>query len=410
MRYYRIEGVQRPYLCPPVGGAVCRPDQCVQYFLNVSAHSVSEVCDRLRELRFKGPIKRIQVFSRPVLKTDEDPDINYDCNELTNVPLPDCDDIFLEYDLLVTAGATTYPILTEDFGYLPSGSISTRIESEVVFNEWFYVAEGNISVGNEEDSGYFAGLVIVSGSGSLSFSEGATYSTNALGTQLVQAGATPLSLLIDVAFGLSTSGILRPPIETVDSICCGDLPSLLYMNHEMSRFAKLDKFLFINNLSLSRNIRLVYSAKKNIWYNNVHLKGTGVRNDLEAWNLTSEFGCIDDFDGIPIQGSMWGFSLTISNKNLRTGADNYTRIVLGFDPELICTLDRAIDSTFTVNTIDRTTDPIALRTVVLYDEIGLFKGQSFVADPTIEFRVTSTALSSPTNLVNFTNSLQELLL
>jgi hypothetical protein len=182
------------------------------------------------------------------------------------------------------------------------------------------------------------------------------------------------------------------------------------MNHQMERFAKLDRFLFINDLSLRRNLRLVYSAKKNIWYNNMHFKGTGSSNDPETWNITSEFGCLDNLDGIPIQGTLWGFSFTVCNRNLRTQSDNYSRIVLGFDPSLVCTLDEAIDNTFTVNVRDQSTSPVVLRAVVLYDEIGLFKNRAFINDPSIQFRVTSTAILSPLSNINLTNSLQELLL
>jgi hypothetical protein len=84
--------------------------------------------------------------------------------------------------------------------------------------------------------------------------------------------------------------------------------------------------------------------------------------------------------------------------------------VVGFDPNVICTLDQAIDSTFVVNVRNKTTNPVTLRTMVLYDEIGLFKNKSFVNDPTIKFRITSTALTAPLTNINLTNSLQEILL
>jgi hypothetical protein len=231
-----------------------------------------------------------------------------------------------------------------------------------------------------------------------------------LGTQLVTAGATPVALFTEVVFGSQAGGVLSPPDETVASLCCGNLPSLLYMNHQMERFAKLDKFLFINDLSLRRNLRLVYSTKRNTWYNNIHFKGTGSNNDPETWDITSEFGCVDDLDGIPIQGTLWGFSYTVCNRNLRTKSDNYTRIVLGFDPTLVCTLDEAIDNTFTINVRDQSTNPVVLRAVVLYDEIGLFKNRAFINDPSIKFRVTSTPLTSPLSNINLSNSLQEILL
>jgi hypothetical protein len=411
LRYYRIEG-KKPYSCPPVGGGTaCGPDNCVQWIMNVSAHSVEDVCTQLRKLRFKGPIKRLSVFSRPVLKTDEDPNIDYTCNQLVDVTLPICDDLFLDYDLVVTAGGTPYMIQTQDFAYFPSGKISASGTSGTVFSNWGYVAGGTAKAQGADTDVYYPGLVLYTGSGGTRLFGSATVTCTSLGTLVATAGATAQTLQTSVVFGAQESGTLALPGDTISSVCCGELPSLLYMNHELNRFNKLDKFLFINGLSIGRNLRLVYSAKKNTWYNNLHFRGIGSSNDPETWTLTTEFGCVDDLDGIPIQGTLlWGFSFTMIQKNLRTKADNYTRVVLGFDPIVMCTLDRALDNTFTINVRNESTVPVALRAIVLYDEIGLFKNRSFIVNPNITFRVTSTPLNQPSNNINITNSLQELLL
>jgi hypothetical protein len=81
---------------------------------------------------------------------------------------------------------------------------------------------------------------------------------------------------------------------------------------------------------------MVYSKKKGLWANNLHYQGIGTTNDLETWDIISEFGCMDNLGGLKVSGSLLGFSFVVKNRNLRTLNDNYTRIVIGFNPDEVC--------------------------------------------------------------------------
>jgi hypothetical protein len=307
----------------------------------------------------------------------------------------------------VSAGAV---ILNDSvFSSVADGSINVGGVGIAEFASWSHEAVGGVSFVRDETSVYYGGKISVVASGQVRTTGVAVTTSSNLGTLLVSAVAESFVLSENVKFGYVFTMALVPPTEFIDSTCCGLLPPLLYMNHQISKFAKLDKFILINSFSVRSNLNLVYSAKKNIWINNLHYKGYGVTNDLETWDVISEFGCIDDLEGVPSQDQLWAFSLSVINRNLRTRLDKYSRVVLGFDPTLICNANRSIDSTFTVNVRTRATVPVALRSVILYDEIGLFKGSAFAVNQNLKFRVSSSSIPVPLSNLVQTNSLQEIL-
>ena len=62
---YRVEGV-----CTESSGPTCEGNQPMQSFVaNVTACNVDDVCRRLREKGFNRRIKKIQVYSNPVVYT-----------------------------------------------------------------------------------------------------------------------------------------------------------------------------------------------------------------------------------------------------------------------------------------------------------------------------------------------------
>jgi hypothetical protein len=148
---------------------------------------------------------------------------------------------------------------------------------------------------------------------------------------------------------------------------------------------------------------------KGLWANNLHYKGIGTTNDLETWDIISEFGCMDNLGGLKVSGSLLGLSFIVKNRNLRTLNDSYTRIVIGFNPEDVCSLDGSLDYAITLNTKNKVTEATMDTTIIIHDGIGLFQNRSFVINPNIDFRVTTFSALSPVPNLNLSRPLQELL-
>lgn len=103
--WYRVVGKGTTSNCLP-------QDPCCQKFiLNVHARSLSELCQRLSQRRYKFPIDFVQRFSRPaentVVASEEAAGIKHDCNNLIDVEvcnIPECADFCVQEDLLLNFG------------------------------------------------------------------------------------------------------------------------------------------------------------------------------------------------------------------------------------------------------------------------------------------------------------------
>jgi hypothetical protein len=412
LRYWRVEGRPKPFSCPPVGGSASsyKSDSYINYVVNVMAYSVSEVCEKLKAKSFYGPIKRIQVFSHPALVEDRDETFDPTCNTLTDVSpnVAECFDFLVDVNVLTTVGVSTF--VTSDFSYVVSTSGSMRMSgiAEARSSGWAYVGSGGVVFGNESTNSS-PGNPFVKAFGGSVLSGTSTYYSSYGGEFHVGIGAFVSSVSEGIRYGFKEAEQLTVVNDFISTLCCGNLPTTLFLNHEFSRFNKLSSFMRINGLSFARNLHMVYSKKKGLWANNLHYQGIGTTNDLETWDIISEFGCMDNLGGLKVSGSLLGFSFVVKNRNLRTLNDNYTRIVIGFNPDEVCSLDGSLDYAMTLNTKNSVVEATMDTTTIITDGIGLFQNRSFVVDPNIDFRVTSFSTIAPASNLDLSRQLQELL-
>jgi hypothetical protein len=414
LKYWRVEGRPKPFSCPPIGGSAStyKSDSYISYVTNVMAYSVSEVCEKLKEKSFYGPIKRIQVFSHPALVEDRDETFDPTCNTLTDVNpnTAACLEFLVDANILINIGVSTFVV--SNFIYVASGGVSGSIKTsgitEAQSSTWVYVSSGGIVAGNESVNSS-PGNPFVKAFGGSVFGGNASYYSSYGGEFYVSAGAFVTTVSEGIKYGFEVSSQLIAIDNAISTLCCGNLPATLFLNHEFNRFNRLSSFMHINGFSFERNLHMVYSKKKGLWANNLHYKGIGTTNDLETWDIISEFGCMDNLGGLKVSGSLLGLSFIVKNRNLRTLNDSYTRIVIGFNPEDVCSLDGSLDYAITLNTKNKVTEATMDTTIIIHDGIGLFQNRSFVINPNIDFRVTTFSALSPVPNLNLSRPLQELL-
>lgn len=147
--FYRVIGKQKPNICDPL-----RVEDCCEFFvLNIHARTITDLCEKLRERRFRWPIETVERFSRPAenaaLAEDEESGLDHNCNEVEPVDIcsvPICSEFCIDADLVVNIGlATTEPQVNAFFSDiaewdLPDGysSIEMSGQAEVVFTPNVY--------------------------------------------------------------------------------------------------------------------------------------------------------------------------------------------------------------------------------------------------------------------------------
>jgi hypothetical protein len=112
-----------------------------------------------------------------------------------------------------------------------------------------------------------------------------------------------------------------------------------------------------------------------------------------TWNITLEFGCVNPAFGptdISESADYWKFGMWATTKNLTTGFDARTRLLLFFHKDAICDQSFPITSfDFRFNTSALESDPVTPISPVLYDGAGLFKSLAWASDPVLSVSIQS---------------------
>lgn len=156
--WYRIIGKGIPGdQCPPLQADPC----CQRFVLNVHARTLSELCQRLQERRYKFPIESVQRFSRPaenaVVIAQEAEGINHDCNRLEEVgeicAIPECAEFCVRFDEKINVSFSIFVQVDSFYSYESSGetviSDSADYSYVKILKHLSYVAEGEIEVYGE---------------------------------------------------------------------------------------------------------------------------------------------------------------------------------------------------------------------------------------------------------------------
>lgn len=187
------------------------------------------------------------------------------------------------------------------------------------------------------------------------------------------------------------------PTATVNTKCgeCNAMPLVLYLTHNLENGNVLREFLLRNGLSLPASIPMRFSSRLGAWQGTLHY--TGIADDnvshTEQWRILFEWGCVDTLASQELGVNVWKFSMLATRKNLTTGMDFDTRIMIVFPAEQICleTDDLGFDFNFRLDTrriFVKTELDIVVDVRLLYDNIGLFKSRFWVNTPDLRIRLS----------------------
>ena len=272
---------------------------------------------------------------------------------------------YLSSGVIRFAGTSMYGTVHEATGF---GQINLSGATTVSSPFWSYTGTGPIVIG---------GTSII----------GSSY----IGSFITRAGAKAFATTMESNISDSTSVVpLTASTAAIETSCgCGDMPNVLWLSHNLARSNSLQVFLDRNRLTLPSSIELRYNRGDQTWRNNIQYRGIGPNDLNEVWTLLFEWGCVNsDF------GNTWRFSF-FARRVL--GGDNYeTRILYLFDSNAMCVNNKPIFN-FSINTI--TGEPVQKNWVfatssVFNDEIGLFKGKSWLLNRNLDVNITFASLSS----------------
>lgn len=193
---------------------------------------------------------------------------------------------------------------------------------------------------------------------------------------------------------------------------CELVPVVVEIKHNLDDTNKLSQFLTRNGFSLSSVLSLIYNSVNRSWQVNQHYRGVGEDgNSTEVWTILIEWACATDVGGVDVGevrrtgetdlgAEVWKFGIYIKRKNIDTGEDFDTRVLMAFIPEEVCPPGLSLVFSFMLNTETKTiiettsASNINGQLNVCFDNIGLFKSLEWVRDPYLEVEISQQGVSS----------------
>lgn len=350
-----------------------------QFIQNILAQGLSDLCRQLNESKLNWEIHSIKRWSRVFGSNDEDDK----CNRLEEIPfkdIPEC----IEFNI--------------QNGY--STDIGVQSHLIELISEHIGIAEITISgsaiVYSPNDSG-LAVFSYESEGGDLELSGEAITSSSFQTDFINEIGATSYVDRIEAAFGEAKESIpIIPSTLSINTKCglCNDMPSKLYLFHNIDKDNILLNYMKRNGLELPNPFNMYYSSRLQSWIANHHLSGISDDNlgSKEDWRFSFEWSCLDQFIEEDLS-PFWKFSMLIVRKNLVSNLDSDTRLLITFPPEGICTKNsEEFDFSFNYNTrtnFVRNGLNLVPNLTLLNDNIGVFSSKFWSKNPNILLRMSS---------------------
>lgn len=358
-----------------------------QFIQNIVARTVSEVCEQLQQSKLRWQICSIKQYSRPVENAFVDP--NDECNKLLEVPfdeIPECLEFTIHSDVVTSikasseiyqyssfSGSGTLNVSGNAFNRILIAGIEQPYPSTALYK--FDSEGGNLNLDGEAVTIYSLDLAL-----------------RFLNDLEIE---TELSFL-EMVFGAGISNDnLVLPTQTVATACgsCDSMPRTIYMFQNIANNNVFTKYLFRNGLDMPNPFILTYSNRLRCWTANVNLTGLSDDNvgTRENWRFSFEWSCVNNYAGYELGSSSWKFGFIASRANLDTGIDFETRCIVIFPPGILCdsTQNLNFDFSFDLNTktnlVTNNLDIIP-NTILLTDQIGLFKSNYWKLNPNLSFR------------------------
>lgn len=411
LRYYRVQGCcvyptsagsgdplhPFPGGCEVVG-IQTDDENCVgtlgktQYFRNIIARDVTEVCEKLTRSKIRWQICSLKRWSRPAdprLSPEED-----ECNVLEDVPfaeIPECLEFTLASDSITNIKATVGVLECRPndpngycnlYAYEGSGSLSASGDATAEITAggstptvWSY---SFVSAG---------GLLVVGGSGASS-----SFQTDYLTVAVVR-----VTLPVEEPVFTTTDDLPELPKFT-DSIVtgcatCNAIPINLYLTHNLTIPGLFYNFLQRNNLQIPQAIQMTYSATQLAWVATLQYKGiTESDSTLDNWRLVFEFACTDNISGEYLGSPVIKFSMTVNKKNLTTNKSAETKYLITLPPVGFCASVNNFRNTFNwqlnlPTQLVRNSANLTVQSLIYYDKIGMFSSKQWMMYPNLIFTI-----------------------
>lgn len=376
--WYRVEG---ECIDPSCGNASmttgCSANQMIQI---IAARSVPDLCTKLTTGGYvqptNWPIKSIARFTRPVSRTDiaalQADGQDMTCNQLVPEPfanIPECFDLALAAQPIVQAGIQVILYLNNF-----NGNATINFGGAAVVSSSAYSYVGNATIE------FFAGNGLVQE-----------------GTFIAKGGIAASLQELAVAFETDTSSITPLPVtaDTINTNCsCKALPSTVNMSHNFGSAAVLQDFFTRNNSALPSFVVLPYSNSSQSWRTNYHY--TGFADDgmnTEKWNIIFEWGCVSSVGAIELGQFVWKFSALF--KRTLNGQTADARLLITLTIPTSCSPTDVLNFEFSIDTQRIAVQTGEVESLVLYDEIGLFKSRFWILNPTLLIDISELSATAP---------------
>lgn len=393
LRWYRVQGVCQNPTARTGGGCSSLPfesndSSCAgsmsknSFFQNILARNLSEVCQYLSDVKWNWPISKIERWSRPADNRFLDPDDN--CNKLENVDFSDvaeCINFTVRTDNIVKM-AMTVRVVENIMRYIASGGIEVGGAAETSTNgtegyDFFYHAEGGIEVGGAAETR------IIYDTG---------YETN--------MGFTATIENLEMVYSDTDAPAFVSSERRVATSCgeCDSMPQVLELSHNLELAAVFKDFCVRNSIEMPSVIPLHHSYRNDGWQGSLHYSGLADYNQsqTESWRFVFEWGCVDALGGQEFGTNIWKFSMSVLRKNLTTGEDFDTRLLIAFPPDQICADSTTIGFDFgfrldTQKVFVKTDLDMVVDVRLLYDNIGMFRSAAWKKKPVLRFNVSENA-------------------
>ena len=278
-------------------------------------------------------------------------------------------------------------IPAKKFVYEADGSIQISGKARIRTENWNYTADGSIQIGGSANT--------IAGSEEIDI-------------QYISGDMTILQIgaIFDEE---ETDFVAQPLTGSINACGCVVLPFTIQISHNIARDNNFAKFLFRNNLSISRILKLRYNETNNSWQTNLHYKGLSPdANSTEIWDLIFELQCTDVMGSISVGRKLWKFSIQVFRSILTTGEDFDTRIIVALLPENICDLTgNRLDFEIVYDTdlnLAVVTPNATVYQNTIFDNIGMFKNAAWTLDPDLNIKVSQLGISELATRVNLTNA------
>lgn len=274
--------------------------------------------------------------------------------------------------------------------------VPTTVPFNVIF---FGPAEAPLEIDGEAD--VVSPAYSWEGTGGFEIAGDAIVESSDLGLFEVEMGIIESLTLLEVAFGvdLDLPEVSGTGSEDVFTDCgCNPSTRQLEFRHGLDNANVLAQFLSRNGFTLPTLFNLTFNERDSVWREAFSFVGSGAtEGQNERWNILFEWRCDPDSD---LQ-NRWVLSILVRRLNLVTAEDFDTRLLFYFNTSLVCPFG-AIGIGFSIDTSNPGQAFISGEFVsdvnnVFFDEIGLFLGEFWRANPGLPISVTVTTTPEEVN-------------